>query len=381
MKLRIRPVRIAALAALGCLLLGGAVTASALDFDEIVRLKLAGVGEATILKLVETEQAVIVLSVDQIIRLKEVGSSEDFIRELMDTPQRFGVEENAAAYETGGDANAYTYDDNFDWANDYYAYGDDDYATVFTYQYYDPFAYYWYPWPNSYVYYAPFWWTDSGFYYAGHWSSDWWDPWGPAYSYCDSHYGYGHHFGHSHTRHDGDGDWHRVRGDAPLRAEREDRILRRAGLDAPSNIRAEARVRVADLRTRETGVPTRARVIERPAYRDGSGTYTRGTQTRGTRSSDTGRTVSRARTPGAAGAASEPSRPEYRRPARTGRSADRSATSARAPRGASRSESSSTSRSESSREDNHSASGESSTPPSGSDHGNRGGSGGRTRSR
>jgi hypothetical protein len=380
MKLRIRPVRIAALAALGCLLLGGAVTASALDFDEIMRLKLAGVGETTILKLVETEQAVIFLSVDQIIRLKEAGSSEDFIRELMDTPQRFGAQGDASAYETGGDASAYTYDAGPDWVDDYYAFGNNDYATVFTYQYYDPFAYYWYPWPNSYVYYAPFWWTHSGFYYAGHWSWDWWEPWGPCYSYCDSHYGYSHHFGRSHTRHDEDRDWHRTRGDAPMRAEREERIVRRSGLDAPTNIRGEARVRVADLRTRETGQPTRARTIERPVYRDGRGTYTRSTPARDTRPSDTGRTVRRARTPGTPGGASDPSRPVYRResrPARSERSSDRSATSARAPSTPSRGES----RSETRGEDEHSTRGESATPPAGSGHENRSDSGGRTRSR
>jgi hypothetical protein len=366
-------MRIAVLAALGCLLLGGAVTASALDFDQIVRLKLAGVGEATILKLVETERAVIFLSVDEIIRLKEVGSSEDFIRELMDTPDRFGGEESAYAGETDADANVYIYDDDFDWVDDYYAYGNNDYATVFTYQYYDPFAYYWYPWPSSYVYYAPFWWTHSGFYYAGHWSSDWWDPWGPSYSYCDSHYGYGHHFGPSHTRPPEGRDWHRARGDAPLRAEREERILRRGGLDAPVNIRSEARVRAADLRTRETGEPTPARAIERPAYRDGRGTYTRGTETR---ASDAGRTVRHTRNPRAAGGTGEPSRPEYRResrPARSGRTADRSATSARPPRAASRTESDG--------DGERSGRGESSTPPADSDHGSRGESRGRTRSR
>lgn len=274
---RMRPWAIAGFAAMSLLL--GAATASAVTFEEILNLQLSGVSEETILKLIDVERAVFHLSAYDIVRLKEAGASEDFIRELMDTPERYGGGASAA---TDVDVDVYVYDDDvaydddFEWTDDYYAIEPDDYATVFVYKYYDPFAYYWYPWPRYYVYYSPFWWSRTGFYFGGHWCWDWWDPWGPSSWYCDWHWGYSHHCGPSHTRPVEGRSWHRVRSAAPLRAEREDHILRRAGLPAPQNIRQEARIRVADQRTivapatRQAGEvrsARSARTVERPAYR------------------------------------------------------------------------------------------------------------------
>jgi hypothetical protein len=255
--------------ALAVLLLAGAATARALTFNDIIDLKLAGVSETTILKLVESERAIVILSVDDILRLKDAGASEDFIRELMDTRERFeGADQDAYVIADDDDGDVYVYDDDVDWVDDYYALDPDDYATVFVYKYYDPFAYYWYPWPNLYVYYSPFWWNHSGFYFGGHWCSDWWDPWGPCITYCDSHHGFDHHFGHPRTRTLAGRTWHRTHAAAAERAEREATMIRRAGIAAPANIRTEARAQVADYRTRELRSTRTTRGVERATYRD-----------------------------------------------------------------------------------------------------------------
>ncbi|MBM3316726.1 MAG: hypothetical protein FJY75_02635 [Candidatus Eisenbacteria bacterium] len=287
---RIRPLAMGALVACAILLAGP--PAAALTFEEVLNLELAGVSETTILKLIDVERAVFHLNAYDIVRLKEAGASEDFIRELMDTPQRYGA---GAAAKTSAAAQAAP--GASVRADDYYALQPDDYATVFVYHYYDPFAYYWYPWPRYYVYYSPFWWARSGFYFAGHWCWDWWDPWGPPGRYCDWHYGYSRHFGPSRTRPAEARSWHRIRSAAPLRAEREGSVLRRAGLAAPANIRAEARVRAADQRSGEVYTTRAARAAD----------------IRGARTAHPARSVEA----GAARAPGAPERPGYRGPGET----------------------------------------------------------------
>jgi len=255
------------LALVGLLLIVPA--ALALDVQDILRLKQAGVTEETILRVVDDARAVVRLSVDDILDLKDAGCSDEPIRALLDTAERFGPGADEARdpgeYQYG-DGEAYrsgNYDPN---AYDYSIY-DDDYETVFGYQYYDPFAYNWYPWPDAYLYWSPFWWGYAGFYYGGSWCNDWWDPWGPCSYYCDDHWGYEHHCGQSETRvtarrtydhpdHPGEPDG-RARGAATQRMSREDQVYRRAG----QALAPEARVR-----------PTASVTRQAPAARSAAGT-------------------------------------------------------------------------------------------------------------
>jgi hypothetical protein len=251
-----------ALLAAGILALGpAAAPAGAIDLFEILRLERAGVSEETILKVVEVDQSVFYLSADDIIDLKEAGASEWFIRELMETPERFPDATVDYYYDADPDwTDAYVYDDD-DLYSEYRTIGIDDYETVFVHHYYDPFAYYWYPWPRFYVYYSPFWWSRAGFYYAGHWSWDWWDPWSPCYHYCDYRYGWRHHFGPSHTRQRAGRNWHSIdRRATRERDERERTVLRQASLTQP-------RARIIDdgRTTRSRTLTTRS--IDRPSYR------------------------------------------------------------------------------------------------------------------
>lgn len=218
---------------------GLAAAAGALSVDDIIQLELAGVSEETILQVVELEGAVFRLSVAEIIDLREAGASDDLIRALMDT---------AGAVDRPAYREEYHY--HYDNRGSYglgAGYGFDNYSVIFASYYYDPFAYHWYAWPRLYVYYAPFWWCNAGIYYAGWWSRDWWDPWGPCAWHCDSYYGFGHHFGPSQSRVRAGRTWHRSGSAAGDRMDREQRIWRRAGLSAPAQPQASARrVRSAD---------------------------------------------------------------------------------------------------------------------------------------
>ena len=217
----IRRAAVPALLALLIFVFSGA--AGALDLNDIIRLKLAGVSETTIMDVVHQEGTAFVLSVDDIIDLKDAGASDWLIEQLLETEDEAGDR-------------GYSYDVDPEWedvygADDYDAYDDFldpyGYTTVFSYQYYDPFAYYWYPMPYSYIYYSPFWWSCSGFYFAGHWTWDWWDPWGPSYYYWDHHHGWDHHFGPSHTRERDGRSWHDIDRQALReRADREAQIGR-----------------------------------------------------------------------------------------------------------------------------------------------------------
>ena len=236
-----------------------------LAFDDVVRMKAAGVTEDTILNLVDVEGATFDLSVEQIIALKEVGASEDFIRALMETPAVEAESPDSESYDSreGEESDAYGYDES----------ELDDYSTVFLYQYYDPFAYYWYPWPSYYVYYSPFWWSRAGFYYGGHWSWDWWDASGPCAWYCDNHYGYRHWFGPSRTRPHPVRDQSRMRSGFEQRAERERSVWQRAGLVRPAGITSRSNPAWRDAaRVRTQVFPDPARV--RPAYRTAAGNRT-----------------------------------------------------------------------------------------------------------
>jgi hypothetical protein len=254
--------------------------AQALTFDEVIRLKLADVEEETILKVIEVDRSMFSLSVEDILDLRDVGCSNDFIRALIATvPDESGTQQNTV----------YVYED-------YEPFDDDDYQTVFQNYYYDPFAYHWYSWPSSFLYYSPFWWSHSGFYYGGHWCSDWWDPWGPCYSYCDSHWGYSHHYGYdrSHIRarrdyYDRHGRGHNY-GAATKRLSRERKLWQQAGLSAPASRTRSSRglqtsVRRADNRSTvsrsanrdhgDTYRTTPSRDGQKRQYRDRSGSYSR----------------------------------------------------------------------------------------------------------
>ncbi len=215
-----------------------------LTVDDVIDLLLAGVSEETILQAVEESESVFHLSVDDIIDLRQAGASDDLIRELMDTPWRFsGVEREVHVYH------------HYDW--DFYDPFDfDDYTVVFINHYYDPFAYYWYPWPRFYVYYSPFWWTSAGFYYAGHWCPDWWDPWGPCVWYCDTYFGFYYYWGPSRTRIRSGRIWSRDRALVHRRIEKERAVWRHLGLQGSPPVR----VREAALRRIEAGA-TRLRPV------------------------------------------------------------------------------------------------------------------------
>jgi len=226
-----------------------APSANALDLDDVIRLKVAGIGEDTILKLVEVERAVFYLSVQDMIDLKDAGASDYLIRELIDTPDRFGDRPGSVSDSYDDYDDLYDYDDVYDYDDDdiniyvydYEPYDSDDYTAIFSNYYYDPFAYHWYWWPRAYVYYSPFWWARTSYYYGGHWCRDWWDPWGPCTWYCDWHYGYGHHCGTSHTRVATRRSWNRGAGAAIARLDRERTIWRKAGTDRPSSVRSKTR--------------------------------------------------------------------------------------------------------------------------------------------
>lgn len=252
----LQSARVGFLAA-GFLLLGlltAAPAAQALSLDDIIRLKLAGVEEETILRVVDAEEAVFYLSVEDILDLKDAGASDDFIRELMDTPERFPGSE----YRSTDDI----------YIHGYEPFDNNDYATVFTHYYYDPFAYYWYPWPRFYAYYSPFWWTNCGFYFAGHWCWDWSDPWGSCYWYCDRNYGYCHYFGPSRTRVRARGsEWRAAgAGGATGRLSRQRAIWRQADLSEPRTTRVRAPSTSARL-TRPTTHRASSDKIARPTYR------------------------------------------------------------------------------------------------------------------
>lgn len=205
-------------------------TVQALTFDEIVRLKLADVDEDTILKVIQVDGSVFYLSVDDILDLRDVGCSNDFIRALIETVPDEVEPDNSTIY-------AY---------EDYKPFDDDDYDTVFINYYYDPFAYHWYAWPSSYIYYSPFWWSHTGFYRGGHWCSDWWDPWGPANSYCDSHWGFEYHFGWNSHRVHARRDYYDRNGRsshhsaATQRYTRERALWQQAGLTGPPTSRTRS---------------------------------------------------------------------------------------------------------------------------------------------
>ncbi|MBD3236487.1 MAG: hypothetical protein GF330_07275, partial [Candidatus Eisenbacteria bacterium] len=209
-------------------------SASAVTVDDLIRLKLAGVGEETILHVVEAEGGLLYLGVDDIIDLREAGASDAFLRALIDlTPD--GSERAA----TGSSYRQESYRDDYGsrWQDEYDLYEPfdyyDDYTIVFTNYYYDPFAYHWHVWPRYYVYYSPFWWSHTGFYYAGFWSRDWWDPWSACVWYCDWHWGYNRYYGRSQTRAAAGRTWRRVREATAERIAREKRIYRRAGAGEP----------------------------------------------------------------------------------------------------------------------------------------------------
>jgi len=233
-------------------LMAGATVAAALDLDDIIRLKLADVDEETIVQVVEQDGTVFLLTVDDIIDLKDAGASEWLIRRLMATSDPSVLEDgydDEDEYDDEDRADLYGESDDYARYDDYAAGGYDDYysgyrqadyldpydyATVFVYKYYDPFAYYWYPFPRHYIYYSPFWWSHTGFYFAGHYSWDWWDPWGPCTWFWDTHYGWDHHFGPSHTRTRAGRSWHSIDWDAiHARAQRERTALAREGLSTP----------------------------------------------------------------------------------------------------------------------------------------------------
>jgi hypothetical protein len=266
MKPRIRQT---ALMAGLALLLGALLSApawAAVSFDDVVRMKSAGVSEDTILKLVDAEGAAFTLGVDEIIALKEAGASESFIRSLLDATQGAGYESptNPPQYD-GSMSDQYNAGvSDMNGTNDL-----SDYSTVFTYHYYDPFAYYWYPWPDYYIYYSPFWWSNAGFYYGGFWSWDWWQPWGASSFFCDDHFGFRHRFGRSHTwDRDDHRDWDRPSSDFGDRATRERTIWRRAGFDRPPELNARPNPTWTDAeRVRTRGLVTPSPDRNQPTYR------------------------------------------------------------------------------------------------------------------
>ncbi len=196
--------------------LSGAI---AFDLNDVIKLKVSGIEEETILRVVDAEGVVFRLSTQDILDLKDIGASEEFIRALMDTEQLL--------YDTAPGARYY---------EDYVPSGTRDYYTVFRYHYYDPYAYSWYAWPSSYFYVSPFWWAGCGFYWGGHWSSDWCYSYGPCWNYCNYNYGYGYYCGSSRTRVRADRPGSQNLGAATERLQRERSMWAREGRVTPSNV-------------------------------------------------------------------------------------------------------------------------------------------------
>jgi hypothetical protein len=307
---RPRIPRTCSLLLLLAVLLFAAPVCRALDVDDILRLKAAGVTEETILRVVDDARAVLRLSVDDILDLKNAGCSDDLIHALLDTPERFGPsasgEEPGDAYDNN-DNGTYGADlDYGDFGLDNYDFSiyDDDYETVFVHHYYDPFGYCWYPWPRSYFYWSPFWWSHAGFYYGGHWCRDWWDPWGPCTWYCDWNWGYHRYCGPSRTRltarhlYEPEG-----RGAAAQRMTRESNVYRRAGLALAPDMRVRTTASVvrhapatrsaAGVRTLRAPGESRLRAPDATGYRREAVPPRAGTASRAPRERSSGRATYR----------------------------------------------------------------------------------------
>lgn len=152
-----------------------ASVATAMEFDDVMELLRAGVGEDIILAQVEAEDAEFNLDTDSIVALKQAGASDDLIRELI------------AARDDGRRS-----PDDSDWRDGYY--GNDYYgrSRVAVSIGYDPFGYYWSSSPYYFAYYYPYRCVDFGFYYAGWYNRGWWgwDGYWPSYyrDYCRVNY-------------------------------------------------------------------------------------------------------------------------------------------------------------------------------------------------
>jgi len=154
--------------ALVAALLFAAPAARAATVEDAVRLLEGGVGERVVLEQIEAEGLDEPLSTGDILALKRAGASDELIRELIRSSRSAPDAEVSASQGTV---------DEEDLA-DRYGSGplEDRYASPLVHArlYYDPFGYYWYPWPWSFAYYYPFSWIDCGFYYAGWWDHRWW---------------------------------------------------------------------------------------------------------------------------------------------------------------------------------------------------------------
>jgi hypothetical protein len=151
-------------------LLAGFLTVSspalvgALTVDDVIELLQAGVGEEVILRQMEADGSVFHLDARDILDLRYAGASDDLIEAMIATAES---EPRRRTYH--------------DW--------DDAYRVTYVAVYYDPFGYYWYPWPFYFSYWAPFVWFDFGFYWGG---AVWWDWtwWGPRWRYYAYDCGY-----------------------------------------------------------------------------------------------------------------------------------------------------------------------------------------------
>ncbi|MBU1702733.1 MAG: hypothetical protein KJ831_21530 [Candidatus Eisenbacteria bacterium] len=148
--------------------------ASALTVDDVIALLDAGIGEEVILQQVAADGSTFSLDTGDILDIKDAGGSDDLILALIQTRGEQSDDPD------GSLSDAPVIDRGYDV-----------YQPASVSIYYDPFGYYWYPWPYYFAYCAPFSCFDFGFYYGAHihWG---WAHWGARYSYyaydCGYHY-------------------------------------------------------------------------------------------------------------------------------------------------------------------------------------------------
>jgi hypothetical protein len=185
-------------------------TARAITVDEIVRLLDKGVGERVILEQVAAEDARLRLTSDEILALKEAGASDGLLRALIRTGRAPEVSDEART----SDAPERELEEDSLRAGGALV---DRYAVPIprARAYYDPFGWYWRPWPWYAGYHSPFRWIDCGFYHGGCWDHWWWR-WG---TWCDRRppwrHGASDWRADSRIRDDGRGAW--SRGSAAVR--------------------------------------------------------------------------------------------------------------------------------------------------------------------
>ena len=152
---------------IGLALLGllAAAPAAAVSFDDVLRMLDAEVSEEAILKMIDSERSLFVLSADDVLELRYAGASNWFINEMIERSEAPSRVRPHAVYSSYRPA--------------YFSIG----------YVYDPFDYYFVTWPYYYAYVSPFRFSRVWWYYGGPVHTHWCHPHGWRVAYYDGHWG------------------------------------------------------------------------------------------------------------------------------------------------------------------------------------------------